>query len=115
MGASHTTLHKAPVCLDKLGVILEPLGGVYGRSEGRAALLAAAATPPYRLGHLALAERSVHPDGYGRERLRVGRVLYDRPYGDRERILLGAGDRTVLHISGALERVPLASSNGSQV
>ncbi len=83
MGASHPTLYKAHVCFNKLGVLHELLSDAYGGSEGRIDFLAAIATPPLRLGHMVLAEKGVHPDGYGRERLGMGRGHDDHPYGNR--------------------------------
>ena len=113
MVVSHTALHESHVCLDKLGVLLELIGDAYGRSEGRTSFLAAAVTPPLRRGHMAPAERGVHPGGHGRERLRVERALNDRVHGDREGILLGVEGRAVLHLPGALVSLPVPAIHGA--
>jgi len=46
MGSSHLDVRTALVCLDKLGVLLELLGGAHGGSEVRTAFPAATAAPP---------------------------------------------------------------------
>ena len=101
--------------LDKLSVLPALLGDAYGGSEGRTDFLAATATPPLCRGHLVPAERGVHPGGHGRERLRVGRAHNDRTHGAREGILLGPGNRLVLHLPGALMSLPVPAIHGAPV
>ena len=85
----------------------------HGGSEGRTAFLATFAAPPLRRGHLAPAEKGVHPGGHGRKRLRVGRAHYDRTHGAREVILFGVGGRAILHLPGALGNLPVTAIHGA--
>ena len=115
LGANHSTIHEAPLCLDKLGVLLELLGDSHGGSEGRAAFLAASATTTFRRGHLAPTERGVHSGGHGRKRLRVGRPHYDLTHGACKGKFIGVGGRAVLYLPGALGSLPVAAIHGALV